>query len=77
MGLGYTLGYSSKSLASYERLVLYKHHIDPCGRAEVAVEFVCRAWQQKDSQDWLESTLGKEEFLEEWRSVIALFAQQY
>ncbi|KAE8443531.1 hypothetical protein EG329_001771 [Mollisiaceae sp. DMI_Dod_QoI] len=55
----------------------YTYHYHSCGRAHVAVEFVRRAWEQEDPEDWLRSTLGKKRFSEEWRSVIALFGQEY
>lgn len=55
----------------------FRYHGASNGRANVAAAFICRTWQQKDVEEWLKSTLGKEEFFEDWCSVIALFAKPY
>ena len=56
----------------------YKKHVDlQYGHASTAVAFVQRAWQQRDSAEWLKNTLGKEEFLEDWISVTTLLGGFY
>ena len=46
-------------------------------QASIVSAFVSLAWQQNDPQAWLESTLGKQEFVKYWSGVSAMFASPY
>ena len=42
-----------------------------------AMSFLLRAWQQEDPQDWLEKTLGRSEFTQDWISMSSLLTGEY